>query len=77
VKFWLLLGAAGLALLEGINAVYQYVDWWGTPARADGPNGGVIANPWSQGVPGLAYIVFWLTLAAVLIWRAARARRTL
>ena len=75
VKFWLLLGAAGLAVLAGINAVYQYVEWWGTPVRPDDPNGGVIANPWSQGVPGLSYIVFLFTLGAVFAWLAARAYR--
>ena len=75
VKFWLLLGAAGLAVLAGINAVYQYVEWWGTPVRPDGPNGGVMANPWSQGMPGLAYIVFLFTLGAVFAWLAARAHR--
>jgi hypothetical protein len=75
VKFWLLLGAAGLAVLAGINGVYQYVEWWGTPTRPDGPNGVVFASPWSQGVPGLAYIVFWLALGAVFAWLAARAHR--
>jgi hypothetical protein len=76
MKFWLLLGAAGLAFLAGINAVYQCVEWSGTPTRPDGSNGVVFANPWSQGVPGLAYIVFWFALAAVLVWRAGRTHRT-
>jgi len=75
VKFWFLLGAAGLAVVGGISAVYQYIEWWGTPTRTCGPGCGVLANPWSQGVPGLAYIVTLFALGAVFVWLAVRVRR--
>jgi hypothetical protein len=74
VKFWLLLGAAGLAVLAGINQVVQTVEWWGG-SRACGPNCVAFPSPWSQGVPAFASIVGLFALGAVFAWRAARARR--
>ena len=60
VKFWLLAGAAVLAVLLEISAILTAVERWPPP------NSGVEAV-------ALAYMVGLFALAAVLVWRAARA----
>jgi hypothetical protein len=79
VKFWLLLGAAVLAVLAGIRSVYTAVEWWGGP-RPDsgpphGPPGVVVPPPLSHGVPAVAFIVGLFVLGAVFVSLAVRARR--
>jgi hypothetical protein len=74
VKFRLLLGVAGLAVLAGINQAVQTVEWWGG-SRACGPNCVAVPSPWSQGVPAFASIVGLIALAAVLAWLAVRIHR--
>jgi hypothetical protein len=74
-RFWVFIGAAGLAVLLLIGEVRQVVDWWGVPFRACGPGCVVSPSPWSQGVPALAYMAFLFALGAVFVYLAIGARR--
>jgi membrane protein implicated in regulation of membrane protease activity len=72
VKFWLLLGAAAFVALFAVNQVYEYIHWWGGSRVCSDR---CFPPPWSQGVLAFAVIVVLFALAAVLVWRAARAYR--
>jgi membrane protein implicated in regulation of membrane protease activity len=73
VKFWLFAGGAVVVVILLIAEIRAVVVWWGVQARSCGPNCEVLAAPLSNGFPALAYMVVLFVLAAVLVWRTARA----
>jgi hypothetical protein len=75
VKFWLLVGAAVVAVGFGIGQVRTAVDFWGGDSRSCGPGCVELAGPLGGGVLSLAVGVGLLALGAVLVWLAARVYR--
>ena len=73
VKFWLLAGGAVVAVLLEVGAIRAAVEWWGVSYRTCGPGCVESGPPLSSGILALAYMVGLFTLAAVLVWLAARA----
>lgn len=77
MKFWLLVGAAVVAVLFGVNQVVQTVEEWGRgEGWACGPGCVAWPSPWSQGELAFGSIVVSFALGAVFLWLAAQARRT-
>jgi len=75
VKFWVFVGAAGLAVLAGVRDLYNTIDWWGVSYRVCGPNCVVTPPASNQGALGVSYIAGMFALAAVLVWLGVRSRR--
>ena len=75
MKFWLLSGAAVVVGLLLISEIWEVVDWWGVHTRSCGAGCVALSSPWSHGVPAFAYTAVLVSLAVVLVWRAARAYR--
>jgi len=77
VRFWVFTAAAVLAVLVGINAVVNTVEWWGvyTKACPGEPNCAELTPPMSHGVLAFAFIVVLFALGAIFVYLAIRARR--
>jgi hypothetical protein len=75
VKFWLLLGAAAVAVLFGISHLVYTVEGWDGHSRACGPGCISTPAPLTSGVPGVAVSVALFALAAAFVWIAARVHR--
>ncbi len=75
LKFWLLAGAAVVAVLLEIAEIRAAVEWWGVPFRACGQGCVEDGPPLSSGVPALAYMAGLFAVAALCVWRAAQAYR--
>lgn len=75
VKFWLLAGGAVVAIYFEVSEIWNVVDWWGVNTKIcpGEPNCEELRPPISRGVPAFALIAVLFVLAAVLVWRAARA----
>ena len=71
VKFWLLGGAAFLAVFYGIAWVVTATEWWGGPVQCFDGAGCYVPPPALSPVPALAFGVG----LAVFVCFAARVRR--
>src|SRR5262245_3481996 len=79
-RFWLGVGAAGVAVLGGLSWVANAVEWWGGPPDCSGevpagfPCQPPLPPPLSP-VPALAVAVGFFALGAVFVYLGIRAKR--
>src|SRR3954454_20224654 len=77
VRFWVLTGAAALALLLGIGKVVDAIEWRrgdSKPCPGD-PKCVEMAPAFSRGAWAVAYIACFFALGAVFVYLAIRAKR--